>query len=91
MATHNLDGLTISNITNKEKEITSEQRPIKGGPTAQAQKHTGEEITGSTVSAIMEGEKKATGEPTPRAGGPTAYVQSLAAGKDDSATTVRYS
>lgn len=88
MASHTLDGPTISNITNKEKEITGDPRPVKGGPTAQAQKHVGEEITGSTVSAIVDGEKKVTGEGVPRAGRPTAYVQSLASGQENPTTTV---
>ncbi|KAK7744702.1 hypothetical protein SLS62_010121 [Diatrype stigma] len=73
-----LDGPTISNITNKEKEITGEPCPVKGGPTAQAQKHSGEPITSETVSAVADGEKKVVGGDGPRAGGPAAYVQGLA-------------
>lgn len=88
MTARTLNGPTISTITAKEKEITGDPRPVKGGPTAQAQKHAGETITGSTVSAILDGEKTVTGEATPRAGGPAAYTQSLATGKDNPVTAV---
>lgn len=75
-----LDGPTISNIAKKEKEITGKPRPVKGGPTAQAQKHSGEPITGETVAAVADGEKKVTGGSGPRAGGPAAWVQGLLSG-----------
>ena len=32
-----LNSENISKITEKEKELTGEARPVKGGPTAQAQ------------------------------------------------------
>ncbi|RYP63507.1 hypothetical protein DL770_009373 [Monosporascus sp. CRB-9-2] len=90
MASHTLDGPTISNITTKEKQITGEARPVKGGPTAQAQKHTGETITDATVSAIAGGENTITHEDAPRADGPTAFVESLASGQEAPATTVQH-
>ncbi|RYP52064.1 hypothetical protein DL768_002747 [Monosporascus sp. mg162] len=90
MASHTLDGPTISNITDKEKQITGEARPVKGGPTAQAQKHTGETITDATVSAIAGGENTITHEDAPRADGPTAFVESLVSGQEAPATTVQH-
>ncbi|RYP09873.1 hypothetical protein DL764_001007 [Monosporascus ibericus] len=90
MASHNLDGPTISNITSKEKQITGEARPVKDGPTAQAQKHTGQRITDSTVSAIADGENTITHEDVRRPDGPTAFVESLASGQEAPATTVQH-
>ncbi|RYO84247.1 hypothetical protein DL762_005754 [Monosporascus cannonballus] len=90
MVSHALDGPTISNITSKEKEITGEARPVKGGPTAQAQKHTGEAITDATVSAIAGGERAITHEDARRADGPTAFVESLASGQEAPATTTQH-
>ncbi|KAH9883446.1 hypothetical protein F4778DRAFT_788590 [Xylariomycetidae sp. FL2044] len=62
MTTRNLNSNTISNITEKEKEITGNARPVKGGPTAQAQKHAGEPVSANAISDITE----------------AAYVQSIA-------------
>jgi hypothetical protein len=78
--TSNLNSSTISNITEKEKELTGSERPVKGGPTAQAQKHAGETISSSAVSDIAQGERKITGEPTPVQGGPAATAQSHLSG-----------
>lgn len=66
----------ISNITEKEKELTGSDRPVKGGPTAQAQRHAGERVSGSAVSDITQGERKITGQDAPLQGGPAATAQS---------------
>lgn len=47
---------------------------MKGGPTAQAQKHAGEPINASTLHDITEGEKAVAGDRVK--GGPTATAQS---------------
>lgn len=75
-AQHNgiLDSATLSKITEKEKELTGEDGPVKGGPTAQAQKHVGEKITSEVLHDITEGEKKIAGERVK--GGPTSAAQS---------------
>lgn len=73
----NLDSETISEITRKEKKLTGESRPVKGGPTAQAQKHAGETVNADNISDITQGEKKITGEGAPVAKGPAAMAQSL--------------
>ena len=73
-ATGTFDSATISKITAAEKEITGADGPVKGGPTAQAQKHAGEKITSEALRDITEGEKKITGERTK--GGPTSAAQS---------------
>ncbi|KAL9107683.1 MAG: hypothetical protein Q9227_007490 [Pyrenula ochraceoflavens] len=71
-----MDSETISSVTAAEKEMTGEARPVKGGPTAQAQKHVGETITSEALHDITEGEKKVSGQAQPAAGGPTAAAQS---------------
>lgn len=75
-ANHNgiLDSDTLSKITEKEKELTGQDGPVKGGPTAQAQKHVGEKITSEALHDITEGEKKVAGERVK--GGPTSAAQS---------------
>ena len=74
-----LDSETISKITDVEKKITGQERPVKGGPTAQAQKHVGEQINASDVwRDITEGEKKITNEGRSVVGGPNAVAQSEA-------------
>jgi hypothetical protein len=70
-----LDRETISKITEKEKKLTGQEDPVKGGPTAQAQKHTGEPITSEALHDITEGEKKITGGERVK-GGPTSAAQS---------------
>lgn len=80
----NLNSNTISEITAKEKELTGSDLPVRGGPTAQAQKHAGQTISSSTVSDITQGERKITGEDAPVQGGPAATAQShLAEGRTD--------
>lgn len=70
---------TISKITEKEREITGEARPVKGGPTAQAQKHVGEDLSSQVISDITKGEQKITGGERLK-GGPTSTAQSIASG-----------
>lgn len=83
MASSNLNSNTISEVTAREKELTGEAQPVKGGPTAQAQKHAKESLSGAAISDITAGEKRVTGEDSPVPGGPTAFAQSQA-------TTVSY-
>ncbi|OQV08733.1 hypothetical protein CLAIMM_12959 [Cladophialophora immunda] len=71
-----LDSNTISKITAAERDITGSANPVRGGPTAQAQKRANEPINHDTLHDITEGEKKVTGEQRPVAGGPTATAQS---------------
>lgn len=73
--TGKLDSSTLHNITEAEKEITGQQRPVKGGPTAKAQQHVQEPITSEALHDITEGEKKITGGERIK-GGPTAQAQS---------------
>ncbi|ROW12587.1 hypothetical protein VMCG_00334 [Cytospora schulzeri] len=73
--TGKLDGKTISDITHAEMKVTGESGPVKGGPTAQAQKHANEPINAQNLHDITEAEKKITdGERV--AGGPTSTAQS---------------
>ena len=70
------DSTTISQITEKEKEITGSDQPVKGGPTAQAQKHAGQDLDGNVISDITKGEKEITGGERVK-GGPTSTAQSI--------------
>ena len=72
-----LNSENISRITEKEKEITGSDQPVKGGPTAQAQKHAGQPIDSDSLRDITKGEKKITGEDGPVKGGPTSEAQSI--------------
>ncbi|KAL0567945.1 hypothetical protein V5O48_014041, partial [Marasmius crinis-equi] len=72
-----LDAAKISEITQREKELTGQDAPVKGGPAANAQKHTGEPLGGDVVSDIAKGEANLTGGGTV-AGGPAAFAQSQA-------------
>lgn len=71
-----LNSENISRITEKETQLTGEDRPIKDGPTARAQSHAGETINSQTLRDITEGEKKVTGGERVK-GGPTAEAQSI--------------
>lgn len=71
-----LNSENISKITQKEKEITGKDEPVKGGPTSQAQSHAGEPINSQTLSDITKGEKVITGGERIK-GGPTAEAQSI--------------
>ncbi|KAI0817070.1 hypothetical protein GGR55DRAFT_618922 [Xylaria sp. FL0064] len=77
MASQTLNSDVISDIAAKEKEITGQDRPVKGGPTAEAQKHANKTITPQAVSDITEGEKRVTRQDAPIAGGPAAMAQSM--------------
>lgn len=72
--TGTLDGQTISEINVAEKNLTGQSAPVKGGPTAQAQKHANEPINAETLHDITEGEKNVAGDRVK--GGPTATAQS---------------
>jgi hypothetical protein len=73
--TGRLDSSTMRTITEKEKEITGQDGPVPGGPTAKAQQHAGEPITSEALHDITEGEKKITGGERVK-GGPTSAAQS---------------
>lgn len=76
---HKLNAETISEITHKESQLTGQAEPIKGGPTAQAQKHANESLSqAKVVSNITKGEDNITHQGGPVAGGPTAFVISQA-------------
>lgn len=76
-----LNSTTLHKITEAEKEITGQQRPVKGGPTARAQQHAKEPITSEALHDITEGEKEITGGERVK-GGPTSQAQSeLAKGR----------
>lgn len=72
-----LDSNTISQITAKEKELTGSDQPVKGGPTAQAQKHVGKQLDSSIVSDITKGEQKITKDDGPVQDGPSSLAQSM--------------
>jgi hypothetical protein len=72
-----LNSDTISKITEKEKVITRQAQPVKGGPTAQAQKHVGEQLSSEAIADITKGERKVTGGEI-RKDGPFALAQSMA-------------
>jgi hypothetical protein len=74
-ASGKLDSETLSKITDAEKKLTGEARPVAGGPTAQAQSHAKEPITSEALHDITEGEKKVTGGERVK-GGPTSTAQS---------------
>lgn len=79
MDQHKLNSETISTITHKENEITGQSNPVKGGPTAQAQKHANESLSDSkVVSDITKGEENITHHGGPVPGGPAAFVISQA-------------
>lgn len=76
MATAKVDSVTMSKITEKEKEITCQDGPVKGGPTAQAQKHANQDLDAQVISDITKGEQKITGGERVQ-GGPTSTAQSI--------------
>lgn len=79
MARPTVDSQFIHDVTEKENELTGQPEPVKGGPTAQAQKHTGQKLDGDAVSGITKGETKITQQGGPVAGGPAALAESEAA------------
>jgi hypothetical protein len=52
-----VDASFISQITAAEKQLTGSDEPVKGGPTAMAQKHIGQNLTTQVIHDITEGEK----------------------------------
>lgn len=72
-----LDSENISKITEKEKEITGQVHPVRSGPTAQAQKHVGEQLNSQNISDITKGERKITGQDQPVRSGPTSAAQRI--------------
>ena len=75
MATKVDPGL-MSKMTEEEKKITGQGNPVKGGPTAQAQKHANQPLNSEVIHDITKGEEKVTGNPNPMQGGPTSTAQS---------------
>lgn len=71
-----VDSHFISQITAAEKILTNSDEPVKGGPTAQAQSHVGQELTAQVVHDITAGEKVITNSDQPVKGGPTSVAQS---------------
>ncbi|KAF2854021.1 hypothetical protein T440DRAFT_367492, partial [Plenodomus tracheiphilus IPT5] len=75
-----VDSDFISQITAAEKTLTNSNEPVKGGPTAKAQQHVGQELNASIVSDITAGEKVITNSDEPAKGGPTSVAQSALVG-----------
>jgi len=75
-----VDSNFVSQITAAEKTITGTDEPTKGGPTAAAQKHTGQQLTSDVIHDITMGERKITGKDDPVQGGPTSVAQSILSG-----------
>ncbi|KAG9191146.1 hypothetical protein G6011_09234 [Alternaria panax] len=71
-----VDSNFISQITAAEKLITGKNDPAKGGPTAKAQQHAGQNLTAQVIHDITEGEKLLTGNAEVMQGGPTSVAQS---------------
>ena len=67
----------ISRITTAEKQITKQDNPIPGGPTAKAQSHHHQPLTEAVIYDIFEGERKITGLEEPLPEGPTAVALTL--------------
>ena len=76
MATKVDPGL-MSKMTEEERKITGQGNPVKGGPTAQAQKHANQPLNSEVIHDITKGEEKVTGNPNPMQGGPTSTAQSI--------------
>ncbi|MCJ1442083.1 MAG: hypothetical protein MMC23_002575 [Stictis urceolatum] len=75
-----VDSNFISSITAAEKKLTGSDEPVKGGPTAMAQKHTGQQLTAQVIHDITAGEKVITKQDGAATGGPTAVAQSILTG-----------
>jgi hypothetical protein len=82
-----VDSSFISQITAAEKTITNNDEPAKGGPTAAAQSHVGQELNSQVVHDITMGERKITGNDQPIQGGPTSVAQSFLTGRGGNATS----
>ncbi len=72
-----VDSDMMSKMAEKEKKITGEDNPVKGGPTAQAQKHANQPLNSEVIHDITKGEEKITGNPNPMQAGPTSTAQSI--------------
>lgn len=72
-----VDSNLMSKMTEEEKKITDQDNPVKGGPTAQAQKHANQPLTSEVIHDITKGEEKITGDPNPTQSGPTSTAQSI--------------
>lgn len=75
MDQHNLDSNTISQVTQRESQLTGQPDPVKGGPTAQAQKHANESLANPKIASdITKGEDSITHHGGPVPGGPAAFI-----------------
>ncbi|KAF2875403.1 hypothetical protein BDV95DRAFT_626007 [Massariosphaeria phaeospora] len=72
-----VDSGFLSRITAAEKNITHQDEPVEGGPTAQAQSHVGSQLNSQVIHDITMGERKITGSDLPAKRGPTAVAQHL--------------
>jgi hypothetical protein len=72
-----VDSDLMEKMTREEKKITGQDNPVKGGPTAQAQKHANQPLTSDVIHDITRGEEKITGNPNPKPAGPTSTAQSI--------------
>jgi hypothetical protein len=72
-----VDSEMMSRMTAEEKKITGQDQPVKGGPTAKAQKYANQPISSEVVHDITKGEEKITGDPNPMEAGPTSTAQSF--------------
>ncbi|KAF1979307.1 hypothetical protein BU23DRAFT_549318 [Bimuria novae-zelandiae CBS 107.79] len=71
-----VDSNFISRITAAEKQITQQENPVAGGPTAAAQSHANQPLTSQVIHDITMGERKITGLDGPVPAGPTSIAQS---------------
>lgn len=83
-----VDSRFIHEVTKKENQLTGQAEPVKGGPTAHAQKHVGQQLDGDVVSDITKGETKITQRSGPVPGGPAAFAEREAT-QSGSGTQVR--
>jgi hypothetical protein len=72
-----VDSEMMSKMTEEEKKITGQNNPVKGGPTAQTQKHANRPLNSEVIRDIMKGEEKITGDSNPMQPGPTSTAQSI--------------
>ncbi len=82
-----VDSNFVSQITAAEKKLTNSDEPIKGGPTAQAQSHVGQELDAQVIHDITVGEKVITNSDEPVKGGPTSIAQSIFTSSNSSASS----
>ncbi|KAF7502202.1 hypothetical protein GJ744_006751 [Endocarpon pusillum] len=82
-----VDSNLMSKMTAEEKKITGQDHPVKGGPTAQAQKHANQPLNSEVIHDITKGEEKITGDPNPMQSGPTSTAQSILTKSGNAQTT----